>query len=54
MRLAVLPRRYATAPASPANCRTEHRAATYRAIAARLWQVLAGAPQRQAPKIVVE
>jgi len=29
-------------------------AATYRTIAARLWQVLAGAPQRQAPKIVVE
>jgi ATP-binding protein involved in chromosome partitioning len=29
-------------------------AATYRAIAARLWQVLVGTPQRQAPKIVVE
>jgi ATP-binding protein involved in chromosome partitioning len=29
-------------------------AATYRAIAARLWQVLGGTPQRQAPKIVVE
>jgi ATP-binding protein involved in chromosome partitioning len=29
-------------------------AATYRAIAARLWQVLEGAQQRQAPKIVVE
>jgi ATP-binding protein involved in chromosome partitioning len=29
-------------------------AETYRAIAARLWQVLTGTPQRQAPKIVVE
>jgi ATP-binding protein involved in chromosome partitioning len=29
-------------------------AETYRAIAARLWQVLGGTPQRQAPKIVVE
>ncbi len=29
-------------------------AATYRAIAARLWQVLEGGQQRQAPKIVVE
>jgi len=28
--------------------------ATYRAIATRLWQTLAGTPQRQAPKIVVE
>jgi ATP-binding protein involved in chromosome partitioning len=29
-------------------------AETYRAIATRLWQILGGAPQRQAPKIVVE
>jgi ATP-binding protein involved in chromosome partitioning len=29
-------------------------AETYRAIAARLWQILGGGQQRQAPKIVVE